>query len=486
VSERIHVQRATTGVWLDRDAQLQLVDRSSPLSKVGVATFVCEPAAWVTAVPEDGLPMFEQWATIVLVEDGDGQLPWRGIVTDCEWSGKTWTITANSMSTYPHGIPYGDEYIESQVDPADVFREMWAHVQSYPDGDLGVVVTGSTPLRIGSVSTKALDAAKAVYADAVKAYDAGIAARRDAAADETDARAAYSVLVAKTETATKALTAARAITPKNQAAINTAQTALNAANAARDAQRTVVNQLTAIHDQKIALVKTLTTAKGKAYDARVAANALVKDDGGAVQLNWWEAPDIGQTIDTLASDNKFDWFERHSWVDDEKSAVRTEIVVVYPRMGRRRDDLYFEQGVNIRAELHVAAAGDDFAQNIVGIGAGEGAGSVRRSTGLRDGHLRRVVVVSAKDAKTNATLDARMQTELATHHEVEEITSVTVVDHPNTPMGSWQTGDDILLRGVLPHLGEIGLWHRITDWKQTSDTTAELTVQRSDAFTYGG
>ena len=61
-----------------------------------------------------------------------------------------------------------------------------------------------------------------------------------------------------------------------------------------------------------------------------------------------------------------------------------------------------------------------------------------------------------------------------------------VMDHPNAPLGSWQLGDDVLVRADLPWLGEVEVWVRITGWSLTGESTATLTVQRSDLFRYGG
>lgn len=481
---RYHVQRATTREWLSRDAPLlDTGDASLPLSAVGSATFEVTPDFGQTPAA-DGRPMFEQWGTLIAIETDGDQIAWRGIVTDMSWQGATWSITADSMGTYPHGIPFESSYQGAEVDPADIVRMVWEHVQSFPDGDLGVIVTGQTGTKVGSFSTQDKEDTAAAYKAANKAWHDGVAEKNRRSAAESAARDVYTVRNKAAADASRALTAARAT--KDQAQINAAAAALASAESARDAQRDVVNVLAQQTSDQVAAVRVLSQTNSDTYQAKVAASKAEKADGGAVKLNWWEAPDCGQTIDTLASDYRFEWRERHTWTDAAKTDVLTEIVIAYPRFGRRRDDLYFEQGVNITVELQVDAEGDDFANNANGIGAGEGAGSIRRSTGVRDGRLRRVQIVTAKDAKTNDVLDSRIARELSRHREVQEIKTVKVIASPMTPIGSWETGDDILLRGVLPHLGEIGLWHRITDWKLTTENSAELTVARSDTFTYGG
>ncbi len=43
-------------------------------------------------------------------------------------------IEASSFSSYAHRVPYLSTYRGVQVDPADVVRAMWSHLQSYPTG----------------------------------------------------------------------------------------------------------------------------------------------------------------------------------------------------------------------------------------------------------------------------------------------------------------------------------------------------------------
>lgn len=84
----------------------------------------------------------------------DGQIRASGILlpfTD-DNKGKTRTIEAEGPSTYPHWRYYQDEaYQGIQVDPADMIRKLWDHVQDSSYGDLGVIIDDTlTPVRIGT------------------------------------------------------------------------------------------------------------------------------------------------------------------------------------------------------------------------------------------------------------------------------------------------------------------------------------------------
>lgn len=98
-------------------------------------------------------PPLEPNATWIHVEE-DGVILASGILLPFgdDNSAKTRTIEAEGPSTYPHWITYqGEPFYGVQVDPADMVRKIWEHVQSYEDGDLGVQVSNTkTPVLIGT------------------------------------------------------------------------------------------------------------------------------------------------------------------------------------------------------------------------------------------------------------------------------------------------------------------------------------------------
>src|SRR5690606_6432352 len=97
----------------------------------------------------DGRLLLEEWGTLLYAE-ADGAIRWGGTLVSSSFSGSAWTIEAAGFTTSPHGIRYGGRYTRTGLDPADAVRHLWSHVQGYPDGNLGVTVTGSTPARLGT------------------------------------------------------------------------------------------------------------------------------------------------------------------------------------------------------------------------------------------------------------------------------------------------------------------------------------------------
>jgi len=513
MTERFIVQRATTREVLSYD--LQGVERGTftrQLSAVGTMPLTI-PAGVVTQLASDGDPMFGEWETIVSLDD-DGQIWFRGIVTAMTWDGEngTWSITVSNMSTYLFGTPYvGDAWYGAHVDPAAIVARLVAHVQSFPDSDAGITVVGSTAVKVGSFSTQRRIAAEATYDAAVAAYNAAnktlqalravVANTRKTAAARRTARAAASRAVTAAKTGVTAAKTAliAAQKTKDPAKIAAAQTALNQANATLSVRTTTLNQATAslnsangsVSSQNAdvtnqsKVVATAKTAKDKASDAKTVAQQAESDDGGAYALEPWEAQDCGQLINDLAKSTPFDWVEESYW-DGEHP--QTRIRIAYPRVGRRLigdDDPSFVQGVNISVALKPATNGSDVATDVYGIGAGDGAGALRRTLGVRNGKLRRVATFQAKDVKTAQAMDAKLRAELTAHQNALAVDSITVINHPNSMRGTYTVGDDIFVQGDVPHYGRFELWHRIVALSEPTDNTTELTLERTDSFLYG-
>lgn len=476
---RYLVQRATTKKWLHSDLPLKRESLSWELSGAGSLSGTLSPDLG-GMLAEDGKPLLDEWSTLIHVE-ADGIIRWSGIVISSSFAGSKWSVEAAGYATYPFGIPFGDSWALAFVDPAKVVRDLWNHVQSHPDSDLGVKVAGSTPVRIGTDSTAKLQAATTAWEAAKAAYDAANAILKTRQAAETAARATYSPLVENRTAKNAALTAAKKT--GSASAIAAAQAAYDQAKAAAAAQKAIVDQRAAAKAAQSAIVKPLKETLDARAEAKTAAKKAEDEDGGAYKLEWWDSPDIGDEIDSLAREVPFDFTETHAWEGDE---IAHTITVHYPRAGRRRDDLAFTLGENVTEIASPERDGDRFANEVIGLGAGEGAGSLRRTTAVRDGRLRRPYVLAAKDVTKATRLDALIRDERIRRQQPLTIPSVTVRNHSHAPIGSWDLGDDILVQATLPWLGDVSIWHRVVGWELLTENTARLWLERSDSFTYGG
>lgn len=154
----------------------------------------------------------------------------------------------------------------------------------------------------------------------------------------------------------------------------------------------------------------------------------------------------------------------------------------YPTLGRRLDDLRFVIGENVAEIPAVDFEGDDYADEVMVLGAGEGRKMIRATAVKPSGRLRRVAVVADKSQRSAASATSAASAEVAYRVGLPDVSDIAVRDHPHAPIGSWTVGDEIFLEGEAGWAGDIGLWVRIIEYSISPDTsdTARLTVVRTD------
>lgn len=144
---RFIAQSVRTGEFISLD--LPLVNPSISLVLSGPTTITG------TLSPEDPeirdlveSRRLDAYATWIHMEV-EGIVRASGILQPIQMDGETYSVEATGPSGYLRGMPFLGELSAIAIDPADVVRAIWAHVQGYPDANLGVTVIGSTPVRIG-------------------------------------------------------------------------------------------------------------------------------------------------------------------------------------------------------------------------------------------------------------------------------------------------------------------------------------------------
>jgi hypothetical protein len=355
---RYHVQRITTGEWLSRDFDLSAGVTTRALSAPGgVAGGVAPELRYYRHT--DGLRFLEKWATAIYAED-DGQIRGGGIVADVNYDGGPVTVDAPGFAHYPTGLPYARATNFGRVDPLVVVRHLWDHVQSYSNGNIGMVVDQTT------------------------------------------------------------------------------------------------------------------------------SNQFLGDNADPYGLLWWDTPDCGGEIDNLARSTPFDYTEQHAWANSSRSAVTHRLRLGYPRLGRRRTDLRFVEGENVTDHIPVDDTGDDHANDLVGIGKGEGAAMIHANIAVIDGRLRRAKVITDKTAD-KLRIDSILATTLRQVSDVQDIGEIKIIDHPNARIAAIDPGDDIPVDLDQPSFGRKRIWLRVLAVAEDDDGfTATLTTQRSTVFTYSG
>lgn len=313
-------------------------------------------AGWLSAkidpefpipMASDGHSVLDKWSTAIWAEE-DGLIRGGGILVGNEFSGPTRDISCMGYAGYPNGMPYEAEYPGRDVDPMDMVRHIWAHVQRFPGSDLDMVIDA-----------------------------------------------------------------------------------------------------------------TVSPIKLRTYN-----------------LYWWEAPDCGDSINSLATSTPFEYREVHSWSQITPGKIDHRLQLGYPRVGSRRTDLRFMLGENITPMPPISDDGAEYANAIYGLGRGTGRSIVTGGATMSHQRLRRVRVLSDNTASTTAEMNTRSKTLLDKISRTLSISSIVVDDHPNAKIGSWQPGDEILVQG---HSGwvDVALWCRVltTKIRPEDGNKAELTLE---------
>lgn len=198
---------------------------------------------------------------------------------------------------------------------------------------------------------------------------------------------------------------------------------------------------------------------------------------------------LGDKVDDLVSgDATPDYTCTTAWNSD-KTAVVKRIKLGWPRLGRRRNDISFSSGVNIIEDPEVARSGDDYANVVIGSGAGDGSAKLRQISAVRNGRLRLEAAIDAPELNGNDTLKARTDAELAWRMVMGAVDSISIRNTSAAPFGSWQVGDDVPTR-INGQWGDYVGWCRITGWsiKPTAQggPQASISLKPSAMYNYGG
>lgn len=369
-SWRYIAQRLTgdgAGEFIDFDLPLRGVQITDQLSGPPRITGSLSPEV-ARLVDSRGKPLLEEWSTAIYAE-ADNQIRGGGILSVSGFDGSSWSLDCVGFCGYPQGMPYTDSWYGVEIDPLDVVRHIWEHLQSKPNGNIGMVLSDlKTGLKIG------------------------------------------------------------------------------------------------------------TELEQVEFDTQ--AGEHVSFEAGPVKLNWYTTDDLGKEIDDLATETPFDYHERHYWSGD---TIVHKLDFGYPRLGRRREDLRFVLGENIMLIPSVSIDGDEYANEVMALGAGEGRDMKRALVAKNDGRLRRVAVVDDKSLTTVDKATSLARKELNRRQGLADITEVTVRDHPHAEIGAWVVGDEIRVQGELGWQ-DIDVWCRVISSTISPEEgdAAQLTLLRSD------
>lgn len=144
-----------TETFLEWDLPLISPVVSNQLSGPGGITGRLSPE--IARLKVDGEPLFVPWQTAIYAE-ADGVIRGGGILVDLAEAGPNLVFDCVGFSGYAQGMPYTDVKAWIGVDPLDVYRHVWDHLQSQQFGDLGIEVDDTTsPMEIGTPKDNASD-----------------------------------------------------------------------------------------------------------------------------------------------------------------------------------------------------------------------------------------------------------------------------------------------------------------------------------------
>ena len=367
---RYIVQALPSGEWLEWDLPLANVDITHELSGPGGLTGTV-PVEVGRLLTEDGRPLLLPWACAIWAE-ASGEIRGGGILVRSEFAGHEWHLECIGLSGYASGQPWtASEYKGVQVDPLALVRRIWNHLQSHPDGDLGLKVDSTTsPVRIG---TKSEDV-------------------------------------------------------------------------------------------------EFTTGTGE----------NVSFEAGPIKYNPWTTNDLGKEIDDLAASTPFDYVTHTQW-DGDSEQLSHRLELAYPRRGRRRTDLRFVVGENVTVDPSQVMDGDDFASEVLGLGAGDGRDMVRTIVTQRKGRLRRAVTVADKSKRSKKALRSFVSSELKRRNAVVEIQDIEVAATPLANPLSVLVGDEIYVQSDVGWL-DLNMWVRVVaiSIAPNESSVVRFTVERSN------
>ncbi len=201
---------------------------------------------------------------------------------------------------------------------------------------------------------------------------------------------------------------------------------------------------------------------------------------------WYETPNLGDHLDDLVSEEGAPQYT-NTCRYLANGSVEKRLKLGYPRLGTRRTDISFKTGVNIIDAPPVQYAGDQFANVIIATGSGEGTATRRAEAPARDGGLRMEHHLALPSVNGVDVLGKRAASELKRRRVLGQVESITVRDHPNAPLGSWQIGDDVHVTVANQWVVWSGWARVIADSYRPSESPdqAVLTLKRADSYHYG-
>lgn len=506
---RMHVQNLLTGQWWHRDVQ-GLASPSITWALNAADSFTCSLAPpRRDMMDSSGNALLLEWRDAVYLEEAD-EVKFGGIVTSSQLSGPSWGITATGFAGYANGMIYeGPNVTRTSIDALDAIRLIWDWIQAQPGGNIGLEL-GSTkagyllgaqvpPGAQTTTTRKANNGDTSLWLADPKPFTGG----------EAISVAGYPYNISRIVLATNGVptgqimltsglnephNAGDPVFQTSPVVTTLSRAAASGANNVwlTDSMAFAGGENITIGGDMYTLNQVVTGTLGQITLTTNTRRAYAK--GTKVvqvrtvtpwQMLWYNSTDCGSEIGSISQEAILDWRERHYWPDKTKGTIRHQLLFGVPRLGGRLSGLRFCEGENIIQAATVTRDGSKYANDIIGLGAGQGSAQIRtQAVNTGTGRLRRSYVYSDQTVYTVARLAVKATKVLNAMQNIDSVTSIVVRNHPNAPWGSFSPGDDIPVMLASGWRNAV-IWSRIVQMTQDPTTNLmTLTLARSDSFTY--
>lgn len=449
-----------TETIIERELDLQGVEITDELSGHGDISATISPEI-ARLKDADGDPILLPYGTAVYAEeiDDNGLSEIRGaaIVLEKNTDDPELSLETAGWTYYAVGQPFTDEFSAHGNDPLELVRMLWTHIQDKPGANIGLRLdTTTSTVRIGKGESAAHKTARLKYEAALKSERTAKLAYDAAVANELKKRiAAFRAVNIRTDDG-KILDQASEPTGANRSVKNIWRDSdgdwgvafpegptltfdgLNWVFRASDGYNEISAALQAESDMR-AKKTTWDTAKRATAAAKKEVTAQKAGAGEPYVFGWWQTHDIGGEIDKLADAGNFDYRIEHKWNADGT----IDHFLRLGQIGRFRSDLRFVVGENVLWQPPIDDSYENYASEVIVLGAGEGRAMVRGVASSVPKRLYRPKVVVSKGIGRQTTADSSAARLLKMMNGEETIEDITVLDHPHAPIGSYSVGDTI-------------------------------------------
>lgn len=470
--ERVALVRPFTWDVIHPEISVKSGSDTRALSGPGDITFTVDPS-WHNSTAEDGRPFFQERGTLVVVERANKTIRQVGLVDNLTLteSGLDVSCGGYSMVAGQSGPWEGHQGYFVTMDPVNLFRRVWSQVQSYPDANLGIRVTGDRGSggRVGDAGSdrwqqaerdlKRLKPELEKWEARVLEREREMSRRKERMFRAAGLKRIGSVNVTDNEPDDPGYQADSTLWIREETgrAYRWRDRWVSQSQADQQVKHWLDYQWFLDHAKD--RVSELQYRLEPIEDRQDTYEDEAREEYG---LYFWQNHDLSQVIEDLTELGPFEYREEASWTGDDR--LDLQLRVGAPQVGVRRKELHLELGVNVH-EQPVMEYGETYT-GVTLFGAGEGSEvlSAQRDLGL-DGIVRRILVETDKDSHTKQLTRAAAN-KLADQAKKDMGLGFNdlAIHHTNAvPEGSFDVGDEIPITGTLSDGTVLTRWVRVLE-----------------------